>query len=387
MGHETAAEFGVSPLKYGFVCDIFGHVANLPQILNGFGIKGALVGRGTNDHTTPCHFRWKSPDGSMVTTFKVPETVGYGSFWYEVIREFESGALKDDKFTLIERAKSYVEREKGRSALPLIILMDGMDHTGIHTLATYICDELEKQYVCRVSPCNIETAVAFLERRELPERTGELNELAKAHAEHNMLITHTLSSRYDIKRENDICQTKLEKYASPCLALSQLRKFGLRKSFLKRAYKYLLQNHAHDSICGCSLGDVHKDMHYRFRQVHSISDEITLDFLHKSTALEKGDGCVLSVYNPLPFNIKRTLFAEINLPTNYSERWDPLIKYDQRSKFKLFDGAGREIQYTLMRVERDKYAKCLKGSVQKADVHNTVFTCELLPSGFTYIDI
>ncbi len=35
---------------------------------------------------------------------------------------------------------------------------------------------------------------------------------------------------------------------------------------LDRAWKLLLKNHPHDSICGVSIDDVHTDMEERFRQ-------------------------------------------------------------------------------------------------------------------------
>lgn len=38
-GHKKAREYGAaSAMKYGYICDIFGHIAQLPQLLAGFGI-------------------------------------------------------------------------------------------------------------------------------------------------------------------------------------------------------------------------------------------------------------------------------------------------------------------------------------------------------------
>ena len=41
------------------------------------------------------------------------------------------------------------------------------------------------------------------------------------------------------------------------------------------AWRYLLQNHPHDSICGCSVDQVHEDMQFRFDQVEQIGEEVT----------------------------------------------------------------------------------------------------------------
>ena len=50
-----------------------------PQIFNEFGIKSAILGRGTNEDT-PSFIKWQSPDGSFLTTFVLEPEEGYGSF-------------------------------------------------------------------------------------------------------------------------------------------------------------------------------------------------------------------------------------------------------------------------------------------------------------------
>ncbi len=62
IGHEIAEKWDTEAWKYGYICDIFGHIAQMPQIFNGFGIKHSLLGRGTNQHNCPSHLvqmNWK----------------------------------------------------------------------------------------------------------------------------------------------------------------------------------------------------------------------------------------------------------------------------------------------------------------------------------------
>ena len=47
LGREIARSFGAAPSQAGFVCDLFGHNSQMPQIFAGFGIEGALIWRGT----------------------------------------------------------------------------------------------------------------------------------------------------------------------------------------------------------------------------------------------------------------------------------------------------------------------------------------------------
>lgn len=49
---------------------------------------------------------------------------------------------------------------------------------------------------------------------------------------------------------------------------------------LWEACRLLLQNHAHDSICGCSVDQVHREMMARFSQVQQIDEWIVEKSLH-----------------------------------------------------------------------------------------------------------
>ena len=48
LGREIARNFGGIPSSAGYMCDIFGHISQMPQILAGFGISAAFLWRGTN---------------------------------------------------------------------------------------------------------------------------------------------------------------------------------------------------------------------------------------------------------------------------------------------------------------------------------------------------
>ena len=81
---------GVS--KIGYVPDGFGHIAQLPQILNGFGIDNAIFWRGLGEEgeRLGTEFLWKAPDGSAVTTIWMPygyhniSNLGYAIHWGDI---------------------------------------------------------------------------------------------------------------------------------------------------------------------------------------------------------------------------------------------------------------------------------------------------------------
>lgn len=387
IGHRLARRYGAKePMKYGYLCDVFGHIAQMPQILNGFGIYGALVGRGTNVHTTDSHFLWQSPDGSCCTTFKVPEECGYGTFWLDVWAPY---AADSDEEGLVERACRYIDREAERSELPFVVLMDGMDHSDIHEKAPWLARRLEEIYHCPVVfesldkiPEDLSTYIT-----RLPVKEGELNETAKRCVEHNMLITYTLSSRYDLKKANDHCQTLLEKWAMPCAVLSAWNGTVLRKAFLDEAYRQLIKCHAHDSICGCSIDRVHRDMHYRFRQSEAIAEELIGETVLHLSDLSRVDGAseeyVLSILNPLAFQRKEVIKAEIWFLPGYSHRYCEQAQAEYRNAFRLLDRFGREVSYAILEIQKGKYVEMPGQGKVLRDCYTIAFSAELEACGET----
>jgi len=112
------------------------------------------------------------------------------------------------------------------------------------------------------------------------------------------------------------------------------------RPILRHAWRLLMECHPHDSICGCSVDEVHREMATRFDQVEQLA-EAELAVLAESCAplfaparAEDGE-TVLDVFNPLPF--ARTALAErltILLPEQA-----PL------EELELVDEAGRPVPF------------------------------------------
>ena len=80
LARRIAREWGVEPMPVAYTCDMFGHPSQMPQIYRGFDLPHCVLGRGTNEHTTPAFFTWEAPDGSRVFCFKLQDNMGYGAF-------------------------------------------------------------------------------------------------------------------------------------------------------------------------------------------------------------------------------------------------------------------------------------------------------------------
>lgn len=390
MGTKIARDFDVEPMRFGYICDIFGHAAQTPQIFNGFGIKGALLGRGTTEETTPAFFNWQSPDGSFCTTFKLADRLGYCDGKLLALKYDDHEVTPEMEQELV----AYIEKERSRSEVPVVIFMDGDDHGRCHADGLLkIKAVLEKYYpdvTVKIASLEEMTKEVNAFAESLPTKVGELNEPAQKLHIYNHLITYTLSSRYDLKKANDAGQTLMEKWAGPLTVLSAAGKQPLRKAYYDLAYKYLIRNHPHDSICGCSIDQVHRDMHYRFDQVQELCNEINQYGLEGITgkALEgygEADDCrnkLLTIMNPLPYRRKEAVTVDIWFERDYPYRYSEPFGYEDKNAFYIIDQKGEQVPYKLIGINRNKKA-ILAGRHVNGDRHTVVFEADLAAGGIT----
>ena len=83
LGWRRAEELG-TPMPLGYLPDMFGHVAQMPQILRRAGIDAAMVWRGVPPTVDRHLFRWEAPDGSAVTAHYLNEGYGSGAYLLSV---------------------------------------------------------------------------------------------------------------------------------------------------------------------------------------------------------------------------------------------------------------------------------------------------------------
>ena len=78
FGLQRASEFG-GHMRVGYVPDTFGHIAQLPQILRGFGIDNAVFWRGVGAEAHKSEFYWAAPDGTQVLVIHLADALGYSN--------------------------------------------------------------------------------------------------------------------------------------------------------------------------------------------------------------------------------------------------------------------------------------------------------------------
>ena len=77
-----------------------------------------------------------------------------------------------------------------------------------------------------------------------------------------------------LKQQNEECQNLLTRYVEPLAAAGPLpARDPWPGGLFDTAWKELLRNHPHDSICGCSTDAVHQDMDTRFAAVRQTGEQ------------------------------------------------------------------------------------------------------------------
>lgn len=385
IGHKIASDWGVEPWKYGYVCDIFGHIAQMPQIFNGFDIKYTIASRGLTENA-PTYFRWQSPNGSECLNFKLQPEAGYSTVKVGVYMNVDDPSVNNPDTE--RRIKNLVDSEIERSKLPIVVLMDGGDHTEASLNTTDYIKMIERLYPnARVHHIDLCEQGRLLEkyRGSLPVIKGELNHTAIKRHIHLHLITNTLSSYYTIKKENDECQNLLEKRMEPLLVMAKLGGIDLNRSFINIAYKSLIQNHPHDSICGCSVDRVHKDMEYRFSQVKEICKAVTDDYIVKDRRdyvyPDKNGEYILTLYNTLPFALDKTVTVDLGFHPEYPMQYSEPFDYENINSFKIYDCDDNEIPYQIVEIKRDRIERVFNAKCEQRDIHTVTFRASVPACG------
>ena len=117
VGLQRAAEFG-EPMRIGYVPDCFGHIAQLPQILQGFGIDNAVFWRGVGAEARKSEFLWAAPDGTRVLVIHLADALGYSNA--------RMMPLAPDEF--VSRVKLLTAQILPKATTDTLLFMNGSDH-------------------------------------------------------------------------------------------------------------------------------------------------------------------------------------------------------------------------------------------------------------------
>ncbi len=277
LGVRRSAAFG-GAMQVGYLPDMFGHVAQMPQILRLAGFEHAVVWRGVPSAISKTGFVWKAPDGSSVRAEYLPFGYGNGSL------------LPDDAKALVRRVRDHLEQIEPFLVSGLL-LMNGSDHLPPQPgLGRVVAEANALQDELRFEITSLPEYLAGTSTDGLPRWTGELRSGARA----NMLMG-VASNRVDVKHAAAATERALERRAEPYAALF-LDPAAWPGRQLDLAWKEVVRNAAHDSICACSVDEVDDEVLTRYASARAIADGVSARALASLAASIAASGHV--VVNP-----------------------------------------------------------------------------------------
>ena len=410
VGRKIAEEYSGTPWKVGYICDIFGHIAQMPQLLDGFGLKGAVVWRGFPEDRGGKGY-WESPDGTRLPTLRLHPMHGYGKFSLEV-RGWWNEKLNEKEMK--ERLVNWIEKNRGFFG-DTFVLSDALDHA-VPSADTPKLLKWIKELYPEAEVIHSDFTDFFVREFEnasgLPTFAGEQILTATGNDNCGFQIPYTLSSRYDVKHNNDLCQNQLELLIEPLLARRAADGDTRSLPLLRCLWQTLLKNHPHDSICGCSIDTVHRQVLGRFEEVMQLASRVEEEFrfaererisgkkitqelgklVGESLAADEAanDGnYTLRLYNPLPNALDGLRETDIAFPacTPYVSRPEGMFIKDTINAFRIFDAAGNELPYVIKSVKRNQVRAFCRQDVRNYDIYRVAFNCRLAPGAWTTLNI
>jgi alpha-mannosidase len=292
MGMTRSAELGANP-AVGYLPDMFGHIAQMPQILRLSGFEHAVVWRGVPSAVDRTAFTWSSPDGSAVRAEYLP--VGYAN----------GASLPPDPESLLRRLVAH-ERELSPFLGPgwPILLMNGRDHGHAQPEIPALLEAANSlQELFRFELTDLPSYLRDAPRHGLSSWTGELRSGARSN-----LLMGVLSTRVNLKIAASVAERDLERIAEPLCAL-WLPPDRWPGDVLDQAWLQMVRNSAHDSICGCSVDSVARAVEQRYDSASALASVATADALEMASLAFALPGPV--VVNPCPS--ERTGLVELVL--------------------------------------------------------------------------
>jgi len=251
LGRFVCERFGARPSPVGYLPDSFGHPLQLPQILAGFGIDNMIFSRGLGDQIDDgVLLRWRAPDGSEV--LGIQQLASYSNFAHVGDANDAQGRVA----AITERFGDALTR----AGVHELLLCAGDDHVRVRGDLPALCAQLEARLPeTEFVIAGYRDYVAALEPQVLPTWSGEL-----LGSRLQNVLRGVNSARLYLKRANQAAESRLLAVE----AIGGLRTLHTGEAFpvadFRLAWARLLRCQPHDSICGCSCDEVHRDMLVRY---------------------------------------------------------------------------------------------------------------------------
>jgi mannosylglycerate hydrolase len=252
LGWTGASALG-GAMPVGYLPDMFGHCAQMPQILARAGIADASLWRGVPGRVRSHAFSWQAPDGSAVRVEYLFDAYGNGL----------------DMFALPERlsqaAVDYRDQVRPWFGETPVLAMLGTDHSSPRP---DLMDLLRRHAGTGVDvPLTVATLTEYVaarsgEESRLDTVVGEL----RSHARGNIL-PGVLSVRRDLKR----AMARAEDLTADAERLAAQWSDARFAPYLDLAWRRIIESSAHDSVTGCGVDETAEQVAARLAEAAHLA--------------------------------------------------------------------------------------------------------------------
>ena len=276
-GTELLRQLGGTP-GIPYAPDAFGHHADIPAALSAAGFDAYFFCRGVGAEPNPprTEFLWTDKSGrrSILALAGIIDIFREDGKWV-------SGAyglamnLPQEEEAFRQRMELFRKYLKNYTDAPVYLAMNGSDHL-----------LPERNLASRVKRCNVsldslqivvgglrqycEALKESIAVESLPRVSGEME-----WGRFLMVLIGTASSHTELKVRNAQAQHLLEKIVEPAIAMASAEWRERLQPHVDQAWKWLLQNHTHDSMSCCSIDSVQREMRVRFDGIESSMRAVT----------------------------------------------------------------------------------------------------------------
>ncbi|GAB4527290.1 MAG: glycoside hydrolase family 38 C-terminal domain-containing protein [Anaerolineae bacterium] len=297
-----ATRYGLKLMPIAYVPDLDGYTAQLPQILNHFGIDCAFLHFSTTSQPPQ---RWQAPDGSSVLM------MSYG------------GSRSTTPTTLEDLIADIREQQSTRPGGPFLWMYDSVYtdlplHEAIREMEPYVSFPVQES--------DLPTFMTAL-RTEMPDNLRSVN-----YGELRQYSDHTgrFSSRIYLKQANAEMQSYLLRMVEPWMAVAlthgQLRYTDNLRALLNYTWRLLLKNQSRNAIGGLGSDSVHEENEIHYRRIADTGKHIMAEALagltgkpHRDNQLpteaaRPTDSTYIVVWNALNWPVQQVVRLKLDLP-------------------------------------------------------------------------
>ena len=314
IGHDIARGYGRT-MKAGYIPDPFGHISQLPAIMDGFGLNSVIFMRGAGrwiKRTGPI-FKWYASD-KKTWVHGIEQFRGYFNLLGWGGNVF-NGLNVDLKKSLEQVEKNITDWEKTGTRHKTILFNNGIDHYAAQEAVPMMIKHVNKNCP-RINLINSDYEDYV--KRVIKENVKLLSYRGEMHDGYKWpVLSGTFSARMWIHQRNFEVQKFLEETVEPYLARLSVTGYKYDKALLTTAWKHLLKCHPHDDICGCSVDATHEDNKFNFKAAHEIGQFLVLDGLkYESDNLPRAKNAVrtVAVFNGSFYKPGKEITGVISLP-------------------------------------------------------------------------